>query len=241
MTRDKRKNLFALITLLALTFLIFHPTMTHAADDQSAERFNWQTLPGLPQPSGGQMAGVSNNTLLVIGGSYFKVPVWDGGTKLWLDTVYALEPGVKEWKLAGRLAHPLAYGGAVTVDDGVIVIGGSDGNQHYADVFKLRYVNGKLEQTALPALPQGSANFGAALLGKTIYVAGGQSAPASTEAMKTLWALDLNEREPKWKTLEPLPGASRILPVVAAQAGALFLISGAELSAGRTAKPRAVT
>ncbi len=190
------------------------------------------------------MAGVSDNTLLVIGGSYFNVPVWDGGTKLWLDTVYVLEPGALEpgsskigqWKLAGHLAHPLAYGGCVTVEDGVIVIGGSDGNQHYADVFKLRYANGKLEQTALPSLPQPLANIGAALIGKTIYVAGGQSAPTSTEAMKTLWALDLSEREPRWQTLAPMPGAARILPIVAAQAGAVYVISGAELSAGPDGK-----
>ncbi len=188
-------------------------------------------LPPLPQPSGGQMAGVSNHALLVIGGSYFDKPIWEGGTKLWLDTVHALESGAREWKPAGRLAHPLAYGAGVTATDGVIVIGGSDGTHHYADVFKLRYAGGKLEQTALPALPQPVANCGAALLNNVIYVTGGQTLPSSTEALKVLWALDLNEREPRWTTLEPPPGAGRILPVVAAQAGALYVISGAELVA----------
>jgi N-acetylneuraminic acid mutarotase len=178
------------------------------------------------------MAGVSNNTLLVIGGSYFEAPVWEGGTKIWLDTVYALEPGAREWRLAGRLAHPLAYGVGVTVNDGVIVIGGSDGKRHYSDVLKLRYAGGKLEQNTLPALPQAVAYFGATRLGNAIYVAGGQSAPSSTEALKNLWALNLNEREPRWKGLEPLPGAARILPIVAEQTGALYVISGAELFAG---------
>lgn len=212
-------------------FLLCAVFTAHAAD-----RLQWRELPVLPQATGGQMAGVSNGALLVIGGSYFNVPVWDGGTKRWLDTVYALESGAKEWRLAGRLTHSLAYGVGITTDDGVIVIGGSDGQQHYAEVFKLRYVNGKLEQTALPALPQGSANFGAALLGNTIYVASGQHEPTSTEAMKTLWSLDLNEGAPKWKTLAPLPGAGRILPVVATQDGAVFVISGAELSVGADGK-----
>jgi SSS family transporter len=54
--------------------------------------------------------------------------------------------------------------------------------------------------------------------------------------MKTLWALDLSEREPRWQTLAPLPGSARILPVVAAQDGALYVFSGAELSAGADGK-----
>jgi len=190
---------------------------------------NHPHLPDLPQASGGQMAGVSNGTLLVIGGSYFKTSLFEGGQKLWLDTILALEPNGKAWKLAGRLDHPLGYGVAVGVGDSVIVIGGSDGARHYADVWRLRWEDGRLEKTALTALPQPLANMGAAVIGRTIFVAGGQSAPSSTEAAKTLFALDLGAREPKWKTLEPIPGAARILPVVAAQGGALFVISGAEL------------
>lgn len=224
------------ILWLAFTLLTLHPQDTYGADEPSVERFDWQTLPALPQPSGGQMAGVSNNTLLVIGGSYFNVPPWDGGAKLWLDTIHALEPQANEWKLAGRLAHPLAYGVAVTTDDGVIVLGGSDGQHNYAEVCKLRYINGKLEQITLPALPQPLANFGAALLGNTIYVTGGQRTPTATAAVNALWALDLNEREPRWQTLAPLPDAARILPVVAAQDGGVYVFSGAELSAGADGK-----
>lgn len=194
-----------------------------------SESITHPQLPDLPQASGGQMAGVSNGTLLVIGGSYFKTSIFEGGQKLWLDTILALEPNAKAWRLAGRLEHPLGYGAAVSVDDSVIVVGGSDGARHYADVWRLRWKEGGLEKTSLPALPQPLANIGAAAIGRTIFVAGGQNAPASTEAVKTLFALDLGEREPKWKALEPIPGAARILPVVAAQGGAIFVISGAEL------------
>lgn len=232
MNSTNYKLKFAPVVLAFIILSLF----TEAMAQDNADRISFSRLPDLPQASGGQMAGVSNNTLLVIGGSYFNVPVWDGGTKLWLDTILALEPGAKEWKLAGRLDHALGYGAAVSIDDGVIVIGGSDGARHYADVFRLRWSQGKLEKTALPQLPQAAANICAAVIGKTIYVVGGQSAPTSTEAMKTLFALDLGEREPKWKTLESLPGAARILPVVAAQGGAIYVVSGAELFAGADGK-----
>lgn len=203
---------------------------------------NWQSLPALPQAVGGQMSGTSttpegNETLLVIGGSYFTVPPWAGGTKHWVDTVQALEPGSREWRLAGRLSHPLAYGAAVTVDDGVIVLGGSDGNRHYADVFKLRFVRGQLEQVFLPSLPQPRANFGATILGRTIYVTGGQKTPTAMVADGTLWALDLDRSDKGWVQLEPLPGPARILPVFAAQDRALWLFSGAELIPGANGQP----
>jgi N-acetylneuraminic acid mutarotase len=197
---------------------------------------NHSQLPDLPQASGGQMAGVSNGTLLVIGGSYYKTSLFEGGQKLWLDTILALEPNAKDWRLAGKLDHPLGYGAAVSVDDSVIVIGGSDGARHYADVWRLRWKDRRLEKTALPSLPQPLANMGAAVIGRAIFVAGGQSAPSSTSATKTLFALDLGARDPKWRTLEPIPGAARILPVVVAQAGAIFVISGAELLTGADGK-----
>jgi iduronate 2-sulfatase len=194
------------------------------------------TLPDLPQASSGQMSGVSNGTLLVAGGSYFKTSIFEGGQKLWLDTILALDPNGVAWKLAGRLEHPLGYGAAVSVDDSVIVIGGSDGARHYSDVWRLRWKDGRLEKSALPALPQPLANMGAALIGRAIFVAGGQIAPASTEATKTIFALDLDAREPKWKALDPIPGPARILPVVVSQGAALFVVSGAELLSGPDGK-----
>src|SRR5215831_4834878 len=74
-----------------MTFLTFMPLRSQ------------NTLPDLPQPSSGQMAGVSNGTLLVAGGSYFKTSIFEGGQKLWLDTILALEPNGETWRLAGRL------------------------------------------------------------------------------------------------------------------------------------------
>jgi N-acetylneuraminic acid mutarotase len=237
-SRQFRRN-FALASLALGIISTFTHFMTHSPTSSPVEHTNHPQLPDLPQASGGQMAGVSNGALLVIGGSYFKTSIFEGGQKLWLDTILALDPldlGDKAWKFAGWLDRPLGYGAAVSVDDSVIVIGGSDGARHYADVWRLRWKEGRLEKTQLPALPRPLANMGAAAIGRTIFVAAGQSAPASTEAMKTLFALKLDDREPKWKELEPIPGPARILPAVAAQGGALFVISGAELLTDATGK-----
>jgi N-acetylneuraminic acid mutarotase len=237
-SRQLRTNI-APATLLLGVLSIWTHLMINASARPPLAQTDLSPLPDLPQASGGQMAGISNEALLVIGGSYFQRSLFEGGQKLWLETILALEPGAKTWKMAGRLDHPLGYGAAVSIDDSVILIGGSDGARNYAEVWRLRWKDGRLEKTSLSELPHALANIGAAVIGRTIFVAAGQLAPAATEAMKTLFALNLEERQPRWKELEPIPGPARVLPVVVAQGGSLFVISGAELfldADGKTAR-----
>ncbi len=225
----KLRNFAVVLCLLLL------PLIANAAEP-ATDRLSWAELPALPQALGGQMAGVSGNALLVIGGSSFLVPPFDGGAKNWHDNVFVLTANASQWQTALKLEHALAYGSAISVDDGVVLIGGSDGVRHYAEVVRLRWVNGAIEKTMLPALPIPLANHGATLLGRTIYVTGGQTDPAATIAQKRLFAFDLDAATPQWRELESLPGAGRILPVVVAQNGALYVFSGAELFASADGK-----
>jgi N-acetylneuraminic acid mutarotase len=72
----------------------------------------------------------------------------------------------------------------------------------------------------------------AALVGQTLYVAGGQESMTATEALKNFWALDLEDESPAWRTLKPWPGPGRILAVAAARGRSVYLFSGAELVVG---------
>src|SRR5262249_38507109 len=144
----------------------------------------------------GLFAGVSNDTLLVAGGANFpdKKP-WEGGKKVWYDTVFALEKPEGKWVAVGKLPRPLAYGVSVS-HRGVIGIGGSDASQHYADCFRLEWRAGKLLTTQLPPLPRPVANACGALVGDVVFVAGGLEKPTSTETLKTLYAIDLSAKQP---------------------------------------------
>ena len=71
---------------------------------------------------------------------------------------------------------------------------------------------------------------GAAIARRVVYVVGGQEHAASTTARPTLYALSLDAPERGWRAGPPLPGPGRILPVVAAQGGALYVMSGASLA-----------
>jgi hypothetical protein len=52
------------------------------------------------------------------GGANFpeKLP-WEGGTKVWHDTVFVLEKPDAAWKVAGKLPRPLGYGASLSTKD----------------------------------------------------------------------------------------------------------------------------
>ncbi|HVK14289.1 MAG TPA: hypothetical protein VM597_36445 [Gemmataceae bacterium] len=195
----------------------------------------WTKLAPLPDREGvaGPFAGVSNGALLVAGGANFpdRKP-WDGGKKVWHDTVYALDKPTGAWKVAGKLPRPLAYGVCVSHGPGVVCVGGSDPDRHYPDAFRLEWADGKLVTTPLPSLPQPLANACGALVGDTLYVCGGQVKP-DAEATPAAWRLDLAAREPAWREIEACPGRGRMLAIAAGIDGAFWVFGGVELVAGK--------
>ena len=198
------------------------------------EALRWEALPSVPDPEGfaGAFAGVSNDALVLAGGANFpdKRP-WEEGTKVWYDSVFVLPEPDGQWVEAGKLPRPLAYGVSVTTEDGVVCIGGGDGERHYADVFVLRWDGSLAATEALPSLPQPVAFSCGALLDDTIYVAGGllESEGTASATLHTFWALDLSAEAPAWQELAPWPGPPRRLAVAGVQGGAFYLMSGADL------------
>jgi len=198
----------------------------------------WQELPALPNPLGfgGLFAGTHNGALIVAGGAHFPVSLFEGGTKVWVDSLFVLEPGEPAWHTGFKLPRPLAYGASVSTTDGVLLLGGCDADKCYADCHRLRWARGKVATSPLPPLPKPCAMTSAARIGDVIYLAGGQDSPKATAAMKNFWRLDLAATTPKWEELRPWPGPARILPVAAARGQNFYLFSGAQLVPGEEGK-----
>jgi N-acetylneuraminic acid mutarotase len=223
-------------TLILLVILAFAGANTRAHDAET-HILRWEELPDLPDVLGvaGAFSGVSGGALIVAGGANFPEPLFKNGQvnesaqKVWWDQVYVLASPDGQWQKAGVLPRPLAYGASVTTAEGLICIGGGNAERNYSAVCQLMWADGKIERRALPALPNPCSNTAAALLGTTIYVAGGQESPDAGKAMNNFWALDLSRDHPRWAQLEAWPGPGRILPVVAVQDGSFFLFSGCEL------------
>ena len=176
--------------------------------------FQWESLPPLPDQNGfaGSFAGVDSSALLVAGGANFpdRKP-WEGGTKVWYDRVYVLEQPDAAWKIAGKLPRPLGYGVSITTKDGVACLGGSNAASHYADCFLLQWRGDELKSSPLPPLPRPCANLSGALVGNTIYVAGGIEEPTATSALNTFWSLDLANLNAGWQEPASWPGPGRML------------------------------
>ncbi len=199
----------------------------------------WQRLPSLPDAEGfaGAFAGVANGVLLVAGGTNFpdKKP-WEGGTKVWYDTVYALREPMGKWEKVGKLRKPNGYGVSLTTESGWICIGGGDATRHFRDVIRFRLRDNQLLTENLPALPQACAFMAGAQLGSVIYVIGGIETPAATTALASFWSLDLAELKDGWKSLPACPDKARILPTMGAADGSVFVFSGAALKPGPDGK-----
>ena len=210
----------------------------------------WDTLPALP-PAAGQteqpgvaspFVGVHQGALIVAGGANFpdKRP-WEGGAKVWWDDIWVLENvsgltagwvGDKTFKLPRRIA----YGISVSLPEGVVCVGGNDAERCYADVFLLSWdVRDRTVQTTpLPSLPEPLTNMAGALVGRTLYVAGGQHVMKGAVPSAVFWALDFSQRDSptgfKWMKLPSWPGPARVLAVAAAQGPPrrekFFLFSG---------------
>lgn len=214
-----------------------------SATPQAPGPLAWSPLPPIPDAEGfaGSFAGVSGGALIVAGGANFpEARPWEGGIKIWYDSVFVLESRGGAWRAAGRLPRPSGYGVSVTHGGGVVCAGGSDARGHHRDTFLLRWRNGAMGVEPMPPLPRPAANLCGAILGDTLYVAGGIETPDATAAMRTFWALDLSDPKAPWRELEPWPGPARMLAVAGAQDGGFFLLGGADLRPGPDGRPERI-
>ena len=188
-----RKNTKLLTRLTA--FLFYLLVLTSSIQGNPIE---WKELPALPDPFGfaGPFAGIVDGNLVVAGGANFPDGrPWEGANKIWHDTIYLLDNPDSEWKIAGTLPKPLAYGISITTPDGLICIGGSDSENCHNDVFIIQLQDEELIIANLAPLPVPLANASGVLIGDQIHVFGGTMAPAGSPVSR-LWVMDLSVKEP---------------------------------------------
>lgn len=242
MTAVHRLDLTAIfILVLACSAVIGAAPGRGGADVNSPPLpLTWKKLPSVPDREGfaGSYAGVANGALLVAGGANFpaKRP-WEGGTKIWYDRVFVLEPGAAAWCDAGRLPRAGGYGVSVTVEDGAVWIGGGDAAGNFADVWLARWNGREVAFTRWPSLPRPLAMAAGALVGRTLFVAGGLDRPDATQAQKVLFSLELDRVTAGWRELPAWPGPERFLATAGAEGGAFYLFGGAKLFADAQGKP----
>ncbi|HBJ35042.1 MAG TPA: sodium:solute symporter [Planctomycetaceae bacterium] len=217
-----------ILLLVAFLYTAFLTLPAHAEVD-------WQSLPDLPDPLGvaGPFIGVHNDAMIVAGGANFARPVWDN-PKRWHDAIHVLvkTPNGPTWKSGGKLPRKTAYGASVSTPDGVLCIGGNDAESTFQSVFMLRWntATQAIESVDMPDLPHPLAYAQAAISGKSVYLAGGQTANGIESATNHLYKLDLADKRATWQRLDDIPGPKRAFNLTIAQHNGfddcIYVISG---------------
>ncbi|RYE21661.1 MAG: galactose oxidase [Sphingobacteriales bacterium] len=217
--------------------LIIMMIQVDACVQPSKDEAKWDSLSPIPDSVGfaGSFAGVSNGVLIVAGGANFPdggAP-WTGSVKRWSNRIFVLESPEAEWRPGGLLPDSLGYGGSVSCNNELILIGGSNENGHSTAVIALQWQGDTVSNRRLPDLPKPMANFSSVLLANHIYVAGGISKADAQQAEANFWRLNLENTEKGWEVLESWPGAPRMLAVLGVYDNKVYVFSGVELVNGQ--------
>lgn len=205
-----KKALFTVLLLVLLPFVV------RAEKQIDLEILRPHYVSGT-QGVSASFAGWVNGHLLVAGGSNFPdTPAADGGKKKFYDKVWQLDrlgwfesPKVK-------LPVPTAYGAYVTLPDGLLCVGGTDGDRSLTATYKL--TNEAL--TEMPSLPVGIDQAAAALWDGQVYLVGGQS---NGKAQRGVYRLHLKGGK-TWERIAELPGQGRL------QCAAVVQSDGADMA-----------
>lgn len=211
----------------------------HSTETRCSE-ISLEKMNGFPSENAGFLKGVSalyagvvDGQLWMAGGCNFPdVPAADGGTKVFYGDVYVAplsDDTVFHWKRVGALPEASAYGVAVSTPKGLVCVGGTTSGRALPDVILLSLQKDTLVVDTLPSLPVPVDNMAGALLGNSIYIAGGN---ANGLPSSTVYSLDLSALQRGWQQEAPVPGEPRVQPVCVAQNGKLYVWGGFAPAAG---------
>lgn len=235
---------------LGFTFifiLLFFPGHLHAQNNGKilVEKSNSLTeINDAEAKSGyaGMVGGIVDNIIIAAGGANFPNALpWEGGEKVYSDKIFVHKNN--KWSIADKtLPHQLAYSSSVTVDDGILVIGGENNDTTFNDVFLIHFnKNGEIEidTHSYADLPTPLAYTAVVRENNFIYVVGGKT---KTESVNSFFRLDI-QNPTEWQQLEDLPGKPRALHTAAIQetqhSRKLFIIGGRNQQAGKKSQPLA--
>ena len=213
----------------ALRFIV--PAMALVSCVANAQPiFTWEELPPLPVSLTGHFTGVYDGALVVAGGASGDPIRPTPRDVTYYDVVYVFEG--EEWREIERLPSPRAFGASATTEDGVWLVGGTDGTQFYSDLLRVRKHNGEwiLDRPSpfQRPTPTPTAFGSAAAIDKTLYVFGGLDSPLAPALTNHFWSLDLGANEAEWQALDPGPVSPRLRSGLAARDDTLFLLGGAD-------------
>lgn len=184
-------------------------------------------------------AGVSHGVLIAAGGANFEraAPTAEE-RKVWHDLIHVYDPRAAEWRIAGRLPAPAAYGVFGSWRGRVVCAGGSDAGGALRAAWTIEWNGERCTLERLADLPVALDMAAGTVVGDVVYVLGGGDDGDPSRATRRMFALDLAAAPEQRDWSEgpwPEGAAARRLAVAGSAAGRLYLFGGladAEFGAG---------
>ena len=227
------KVFFIKLSVVCLLMLFFVYASAKSVADYPAVSFS--NMSGFPIYEAGYSQGMSacfagriEGKLILAGGCNFpETSAALGGKKRFYHGIYAADFKADshfQWKYVGDLPASTAYGVTISVANKLIFIGGMNENGILSSVYGVTLnKNQQVVIENLPSLPYAMDNMAGALIGKTIYVAGGK---VNGKPSCKMYCLNLDNLKMGWQAAPSFPGNPRVQPVMAAVSGELYLWGG---------------
>ncbi|MBD0831606.1 sodium:solute symporter family transporter [Aestuariibaculum sediminum] len=183
-------------------------------DDSKIEQTQLQVLPAQVKNESslgfaGMIGGRHQGVLIAAGGANFPNGMpWKGGAKQWSQKIYIYEN--ENWRLSSeQLPEPIAYAACVTIEEGILCVGGNNHEKTSKGVFLISYdsENQKVQIKKFPDLPKPLAFSSAVVSDEYVYVIGGKNERQTTNAF---YRLNI-EQPDNWERLKDFPGPPRAL------------------------------
>lgn len=225
---------FTLFLLLLVPSLMY--SGVNANPITETDRIIWESSMCLPEKDGNEHLGLAgvfsayvDGSLIVAGGANFPAGLPSrGGIKKWWGDVYVHDGD--SWRVfENLLPSPVAYGCSVSLDDGLLCIGGCCSDECLSEVYKIGLSeSGEPVIEMLSPMPVPLANAAGCRIGNKVYIAGGISSMEHPVAQKVFLCYDINTGV--WEQLEPWHGKPRAFAVCAPQSdgvdNCVYLFSG---------------
>ena len=208
-----RKTIF---TTILLTFTILFSMCSKTMNIQSVEGFP-SAESGYEKGVSAAFSGVIDGTIYLAGGCNFpEDPMAAGAQKKYYKAIYAApiqDNKQLTWKKIGELPVEAAYGVSITYQNKLILIGGNNDDQSFANVICIQPSGDTVSIDTLPSLPGALDNMAGCLVSNHIYILGGN---CNGVASNSVWALDMNAADKGWQEMPAMPGTARVQPIAAA-------------------------
>jgi N-acetylneuraminic acid mutarotase len=195
------------------------------------ETIDWTWGPVLPRAQSAFGTAATSDSIITVGGTFWKQEGDGPPVKQWLTSVMECNPDDGHWAELPDYPIPIGYPMTVVVNERLYAIGGMNADGPVTDCRILDLAHREAGWTTGPDLPLPLGRLRGDAIDSVIYaVSGPESAAATGEFihLPAVYALDTGRPAPRWEKIAELPMPDVGYRFATACAGHVFVFGGAD-------------